>query len=148
MQTSSALPFFSRKRGKSASIRRKKRINQIRTDVAVGAVIAARHAVEPPTKGQDMAMWHADVNGPTLASGTNVVVFSPHRVVRVMTADQVLIETPQGNRISAIVLDRTGSTLTIALSDGRPVKLTMADDESLHSGIEVSVFSRQIWSVN
>lgn len=95
-----------------------------------------------------MSLWHADMNGPTLTPGANLKIFSPHRVVRVVTADQMSIEMPGGNRLSAQVLDRTGSDLTLALPDGKAVKLSMLSDDSVGEPEPGHEFSQQSWIVN
>jgi hypothetical protein len=95
-----------------------------------------------------MSLWHAGIDTPSLVPGAHVKVFSPHRVVRVVTADKMSIETPAGDRWDALVLDRTGGDLTLVLTDGRAVKLSMVSDESIslpHPGQE---FSQQRWIVN
>jgi hypothetical protein len=58
------------------------------------------------------------------------------------------IEMPGGNRLNAQVLDRTGSDLTLALSDGRAVKLSMVSDDSVSEPQPGHEFSQQSWVVN
>ena len=93
-------------------------------------------------------LWHADTNQHSLASGVSVLVVSDDRAVRVVTADQLWIETPNGQRLSTVVLDRTGERLTLSLPDGATVHMSMSSDHSLdepQAGLE---FSRQVWVVN
>lgn len=96
-----------------------------------------------------MTLWHADIDGPALASGADMTVASEHHVVRVLTSDTLSIETPGGQRFSALVLDRTMDALSLVLDDGRRVALSMKLDESLeHPAGIPAVFSRQIWRMN
>ena len=93
-------------------------------------------------------MWHADMNASSLGLGAQIVVFSPHQVVRVLTADQLSIETPRGDRLSALVLDRTAEHMTLSLTDGNSVDLSMVSDESLIAPKVGATFSSQTWEVN
>lgn len=93
-------------------------------------------------------MWHADTDTQSLATGARMLVVSDHRVVRVVTADQLSIETPSGNRLSAVVADRTGEKLVLALPDGTPVQLSLQSDCSLDEVQAGLDFSRQLWVVN
>lgn len=93
-----------------------------------------------------MTQWHADVDAAELAAGAKVTVLSHHHVVRVMTADTLSIETTDGQRLSAVVLDRTEGEIRLVLEGGTPVSLGMLVDESLlPPGEQVDVFSRQVW---
>ena len=53
-----------------------------------------------------MAMWRADTDAASLATGARMAVVGDDRVVRVVTADRLSIETSNGNRLSAVVADR------------------------------------------
>jgi hypothetical protein len=77
-----------------------------------------------------------------------MLAVSGHGAVRVVTADQLSIETSNGQRLSALALDRIGSRLTLALPDGTPVSLSMPSDCSLDDEQEGLDFSRQLWVVN
>jgi hypothetical protein len=96
-----------------------------------------------------MTQWHADLDGPALVRGAMLTVLSDHHVVRVETADTLSIEIPSGTRVSAMVLDRTGGAIRLALHDGSSVSLEMQRDESLRPPSEHAVpFSRQLWVVH
>ena len=95
-----------------------------------------------------MSFWHADATKAAFDIGEELLVVSDHQVVRVVTADQVLIETPAGERANAIVLDRTGELLSLALPDGRLVHLSMTDDQSLSPQVGRLPFSKQLWTIN
>jgi hypothetical protein len=95
-----------------------------------------------------MSLWHADMNAAKFASGVDLTVFCPHRVVRVVTADQMSIEGPDGERMSAQVLDRTGDHITLVLADGTLKSLSMHADDSLARHRSDEVFSQQHWVVN
>ena len=93
-----------------------------------------------------MTQWHADIDNGAFEAGGRLVVASQHHVVRVVTADTLSIEVPSGQRMSAVVLDRTGRDIRLMLDDGRAVALEMVLDESLHPpGEGAEVFSRQVW---
>lgn len=53
-----------------------------------------------------MAMRRADTDAASLATGAKMAVVSDDRVVRVVTADRLSIETSNGHRLSAVVADR------------------------------------------
>jgi hypothetical protein len=93
-----------------------------------------------------MTQWHADVDGAALGTGARLTVLSQHHVVRVVTADTLSIEAPDGQRFSAVVLDRTEGDIRLILDDGSSVALVMLLDESLlPPGENPAVFSRQVW---
>lgn len=92
-----------------------------------------------------MTLWHADLDTPALGAGTNLTVASQHHVVRLLTSDTLSIETPDGQRFSAHILDRTLGALSLTLGDGRSFALAMKLDESLHHPTNAQVFSRQVW---
>ena len=93
-----------------------------------------------------MTRWHADIDRAGFATGARLTVLSPDELVRVLTADTFLIETPSGQRFSAVVFDRTGGALRMVLDDGVSVSLEILVDESLHPPANCpAVFSRQVW---
>jgi hypothetical protein len=95
-----------------------------------------------------MALWQAQVDHESLGMDTLLVVSSPHQVVRMLTADQLSIETSDGIRLPAIVLDRTGNRMTLSLLDGRSVGLEITSDHSLEHEDGQIEFSRQEWRVD
>jgi hypothetical protein len=93
-----------------------------------------------------VSQWHAGIDKPSLGAGARLTVLSDHHVVRVITTDTLSIETPSGQRFSAVVLDRTAGDIKLILDDGTPISLGMLIDESLHPpGEDSDVFSRQVW---
>jgi hypothetical protein len=96
-----------------------------------------------------MSQWNANANAQPLTPGTRVVISSPHRVVRVVTADQLAIDTPDRSRLTAVVAQRDGPLLTLSLPDGTPVRLTIMADNSLSPPPAPALpFSQQEWVVN
>jgi hypothetical protein len=93
-----------------------------------------------------MSLWHADMDGPSLARGAQVVVFNDHRVVRVVASDQILIETPTGARLNTMVVERSGTTLSLSVPDHLPARLSLVEDGTL-SRRTGKAFSRQLWEV-
>lgn len=75
-------------------------------------------------------------------------MLSHHNVVRVVTSDTLLIQTPDGQRVSALVLDRTTGRLRLALPDGQMVSLALLSDDSLQTPEQGAVFSQQKWLTN
>lgn len=53
-----------------------------------------------------MTRWHADLDMQTLAPGATVTVSSHHQVVRMIIADTLSIQSPDGQRFSALVMGR------------------------------------------
>jgi hypothetical protein len=77
-----------------------------------------------------------------------VTVLSHHHLVRVVTCDTLLIQMPDGQRVSALVLDRTAGRLRLALPDGQMVSLALLPDDSLQAPERGAVFSQQKWLTN
>jgi hypothetical protein len=95
-----------------------------------------------------MSNWQADSSSQSFDSGAKILVISPHETVRIVTADRLSIETPDRNRISALVIDRTCDHLTLSMPDGRPLCLSNhAVDDSVDNA-SGTPFSRQLWIVN
>ncbi len=94
-----------------------------------------------------MPSWHAYTEQPTLAPNTEVLITGGHLPVRVMTADQLTIEMPGDRRLMAVVVDRTGERLTLALGDGTLLSLHMAPDSGFAHFQLSEGFSRQSWMV-
>jgi hypothetical protein len=93
-----------------------------------------------------MTQWHADIDQPELAEGTRLTVLSDHQVVRVVTADTLSIAAPSGDRVSAVVLDRTEGNIRLVFGDGRSASLGILVDESLHRPGDIrDAFSWQVW---
>jgi hypothetical protein len=93
-----------------------------------------------------MSLWHAEIDQPKFVDGAKITLLSDHRVVRVVTADTLSIETPTGHKFSGVVEDRTGSDIRMILADGQPISLEMVIDESIHPPTaSKNVFSRQVW---
>lgn len=92
-----------------------------------------------------MTQWHTELNDGDLTAGAALTVSSPHHVVRVVTGDTLMIEAPDGQRLSALVLDRTGSAISLVLPNGQHKALRLHLDEALHGPRAGSVFSHQVW---
>ena len=95
-----------------------------------------------------MAHWQAQVDSEGVGVGSQLRISSPHQVVRMVTADQLSIETSNGMRLTAIVLDRTGSQMTVSLLNGRSAHLWITSDHSLEHEDSQTEFSRQDWRVD
>ena len=95
-----------------------------------------------------MALWQAQVDSEAIGIGAQLTISSPHQVVRMLTADQLSIETRGGMRLPAMVLDRTGNRMNRSLFDGRSVRLEIVSDHSLDHEEGQTEFSRQEWRVD
>jgi hypothetical protein len=95
-----------------------------------------------------MSLWHADTAAERVSRGGTLIISSDHHVVRVVTADSLSIQLASGNRIAAVVVDRTGMAMRLALEDGAQLLLSMSGDESLLPPGEMQpTFSKQTWVV-
>jgi hypothetical protein len=91
--------------------------------------------------------WHAYASGPSLVSGTEILVTGGHERIRVRTADLISIEMPDGNRLSAVVIDRTGNRLVMVVGEVL-VRMRIAGGAEAFEGFKLSDgFSRQGWTV-
>lgn len=95
-----------------------------------------------------MTQWHADLDAKALRPGSAVTVLSHHHIVRVVTSDTLLIQRPDGQRVAALVLDRSGGRIRLALPDGQMVSLALQSDDSLQALEQGAVFSQQKWLTN
>jgi hypothetical protein len=96
-----------------------------------------------------MALWHGQLDSDSVGIGSQLTVSSPHQVVRMVTADQLSIETSGGNgRVAAIVLDRTGGQMTVSFLNGRSANLQITSDHSLEREDAQTEFSSQEWRVS
>jgi hypothetical protein len=93
--------------------------------------------------------WHADLDAQKLGAGASIIVFSDHRPVRVIVADTLSIQSPDGQRSSAVVIEREGETIGLAAQDGTVCSLRLSLDQSFPSPEDhLDVFSRQTWIVH
>jgi hypothetical protein len=93
-----------------------------------------------------MAVWHAHVDTDALATGSRVNVLSDHNRVRVVTADQMWIESPDGQRIVTLVMDRSGGQMLLGAYDGTSYQMT-----ALSEPIDADTgqpFSHEVWLIN
>jgi len=96
-----------------------------------------------------LSQWHADLDQAELGRGAQLTVLSDHMVVRLITSDTLSIERPDGQRFSALILDRTAASISLVLEDGRQVSLRLWLDETLNPGPDPDApFSRQKWVTN
>jgi hypothetical protein len=95
-----------------------------------------------------MSLWHADTAADRVTAGGTLVISSDHHVVRVVTADSLSIQLASGNRLAAVVVDRTGMAMRLALEDGAQLLLSLSGDQSLlPPGESRATFSKQTWVV-
>jgi len=96
-----------------------------------------------------MAMWHAYADRAALEPGTQVLVTGGHEAVTLRTADRITIELPDNQRLTAVVVDRSGEQLLLAVGEGPLFHLdASADPGGAFSGFKLSDgFSRQGWVV-
>lgn len=93
-----------------------------------------------------MVVWHAHVDTQALATGSRVSVLSDHDRVRVKTADQMWIETLDGQRTVVLVMDRSGKRMALSASDGASYQMSaLVGPSTLDPG---EPFSQEVWLVH
>lgn len=95
-----------------------------------------------------MPSWHGYADRPALAPGTEILITGGHMAVRLLTADQVTIEMPDDRRLMAVVIDRTGEHLTLAIGEGEIVRLHIASGAGFAQFQLSDGFSRESWAVD
>jgi hypothetical protein len=93
-----------------------------------------------------MAVWHAHVDTHALATGSRVSVLSDHNRIRVMTADQMWIELPSGQRVVALVMDRSGGRMMLSAYDGVAYQMSALAGPTRDDPREP--FSHEVWLIN
>lgn len=93
-----------------------------------------------------MAVWHAQVDTNALAAGSRVSVHGAHERVRVMTADQMWIELPSGQRIVTLVIDRSGRRIMLSAYDGASYEMSALIGPTNTDPREP--FPHEIWLIN
>lgn len=95
-----------------------------------------------------MPSWHAYADLPDLPPGTEILITGGHNMaVCMLTADQLTREMSGERRLSAVVIDRTGEQLTLALGDGEIVRLHVASAAGFAQFRLSERFSRESWVV-
>jgi hypothetical protein len=94
-----------------------------------------------------MSQWHATADGSLFEAGTVIRVHSDHRVLRLVTADELAVEDHSGQRENAVIVNREMDALTLGLRDGSIVRLTLKADLSLPAVASSATFSEQSWVV-
>jgi hypothetical protein len=95
-----------------------------------------------------MSMWHAYADRAMLERGAKLLVTGGHEPVRLQTADQITIETPDHNRLTAVVVDRSHARLLVAVGDGPLIRFGSSDDVTDFKDFKLSDgFSRESWAV-
>lgn len=95
-----------------------------------------------------MAYWHATADHQTLPVGAILVIASHADPLRIIRADQVSIELPDGQRAVGLVVDRGEGTLGLALSGGSIVNLTVRSSLLAPSYANGGGYSEEAWVVN
>ena len=95
-----------------------------------------------------MPTWHAYADRSPLTAGTGVLVTGGHNRVRLRTGDLMSIETPDRNRISGIIVDRTQGRLLLAIEGSLQIRLNSGGDSVFLLNFKLSDgFSRESWTV-
>ncbi len=94
-----------------------------------------------------MPSWHGYARTQELVAGTQVLFTGGREAVRLITGDRVVIETSESNRLSAVIIDRTGEVLVLGLSDGRMLTLHTVSDDGFADFKLSDGFSRESWVV-
>jgi hypothetical protein len=93
-----------------------------------------------------MAVWHAQLDTHAIEAGSRVSVLSDHHRVRVRTADQMWIESPDGQRIVALVTDRSGDRMKLSAPGGASYGMSALPDAP--EAAARAPFSHELWLVN
>lgn len=92
--------------------------------------------------------YHAYSDKPDISAGTCILVTGGSERVAVRTADQLTIESPADQRLSAVVVDRTGERLLLSTGEGRLIWLERAEGAIAFDDFQISEgFSRELWRV-
>ena len=95
-----------------------------------------------------MSTWHGYADGPALASGAQLLITGGHERIRLATGDQVSIETPDNNRRSGVIVDRTAGRMLVAVGDGPAIHLNLGGGTGAFEHFKLSDgFSRECWTV-
>ena len=95
-----------------------------------------------------MSTWHAYADRSALTSGTELLVTGGHGAVRLRTGDLVSIETPDRNRISGVIIDRTRGRVLLAIAGSLQIRLRSGGTSEFLLSFKLSDgFSRQGWIV-
>jgi hypothetical protein len=93
-----------------------------------------------------MVVWHAHVDTHALAAGSRVSVMIDHDRVRVKTADQMWIESPDGQRTVVLVIDRSGRRMKLSAYDGASYQMSaLVGPTAVDPGEQ---FSQEVWLVH
>jgi hypothetical protein len=93
-----------------------------------------------------MVVWHAHLDTDALATGSRVSVLSDHDRVRVKTADQMWIESPDGQRTVVLVIDRSGKRMVLSAYDGASYQMSaLVGPTTVDPG---KPYSHEVWLVN
>ena len=95
-----------------------------------------------------MQSWHAYTTDSELRPGIEIIVTGGTEPVRLMTGDQVVIESSATSRVSGVIVDRTGEALVLGFAEGRILRLHMVSDANLAAFKLSDGFSRQSWAVD
>jgi hypothetical protein len=95
-----------------------------------------------------MPTWHAYADRSPLTSGTGLLVTGGRDAVRLRTGDLISIETPDRNRLSGVIVDRTQGRLLLAIGGILQIRLRSGGDSAFLLDFKLSDgFSRESWTV-
>jgi len=95
-----------------------------------------------------MQSWHAYTPDAELRPGLEIIVTGGTEPVRLMTGDQMVIESSATRRVSGVIIDRTAEALVLGFADGRILRLHMVSDANLAEFKLSDGFSRQSWAID
>ena len=95
-----------------------------------------------------MQSWHAYTTDAELRPGLEIIVTGGTEPVRLMTGDQMVIESSATRRVSGVIIDRTAEALVLGFADGRILRLHMVSDANLAEFKLSDGFSRQSWAID
>jgi hypothetical protein len=94
-----------------------------------------------------MALWHAHLDTDALVAGAHVQLLSDYDTVRVVTADRICIEASGGQRVTALVVDRSGDTIVLNGPDGETIRMSAMRAATPYPP-KAEPFSHETWLIN
>jgi hypothetical protein len=103
---------------------------------------------EEDALGAGVSSWRGYANERSLIPGAGVLVTGGHDAIRMATGDRFILELPDGNRLPAVIVDRTEERLLLAIGEGPLIRLAATRGAQLFSDFEFSEgLSREEWTV-
>lgn len=94
-------------------------------------------------------MWHAYASDLSLSEGTALLITGGDEMVALAAGEELGIELPDGEQISASISSCEGGLLVLNTSNGAVIELHRVEAHAAFAAFKLSDgFSRQIWTVH